>query len=150
MKYKAGYKYILAEVEIIKTDIFPNESIETEFIELDLQGYLTMKAGYPWDGCSGPTKDTPSNMRAGGGHDALYKLMRMELLSQRWRKEADEFLKKIFIEDGMKVAEKSNKIMRPIKRRLVKIRAAYFYKAVRKFGLSSASAENRRPILEAP
>lgn len=150
MKYKSGYKYQLAEDEKFKVKIFPGADIKTKFIDLDIHGNLLVKKDYAWDGCSGPTKDTKSNMRAGLGHDALYQFLRMKLLAQKWREQADEELKRIFIEDGMKVAEKSNRLVKSTRKRIVKIRAYYFHKAVRKFGKSSASPSNRRAILKAP
>ena len=65
MKYKKGYKYQLVEDEVTKTDII-GYSFDTKFIRLTLVGVLTVKAGYAWDGASGPTIDSPSSMRASG------------------------------------------------------------------------------------
>ena len=133
IKYKSGYKYQLAEDYIVQTSIMPAKSISTRFVDLDTTGLLTMKSGYAWDGCSGPTLDTKDTMRGGGVHDALYGLIRADKLSQSIRKDVDMEFHRIIREDGM-----------------WKFRAWYYYQAVRKFGLSASSAENRKKIHEAP
>jgi hypothetical protein len=133
MKYKAGYKYQLAEKCRIKTSIRPGKEIKTKYASLDLLGNLTMEEGYASDGPSGPTIDTKTFMRGAFAHDALYEFMRKDLLSQKWRKEADKELRRICIEDGMNP-----------------IRAWWVYKGVRFGGLKSASAENRKEIIEVP
>ena len=55
--YKAGYKYQLKEDYIDTIDIKPGEAIVTEYIALGLDGTLTIRDGYAWDGPSGPTID---------------------------------------------------------------------------------------------
>lgn len=133
MKYYKGYKYLLAEDEHTKISVYPDKNIVTPYIKLDMRGNLIIKKGYAWDGCSGPTKDTKTNMTPGFVHDALYQLMRMDLLSQKWRMDVDMNFKQMCLDRGM-----------------WEFRAWYYYKGVREFGLSSASAENRKEILEAP
>ena len=133
MKYKAGYKYQLAKDFKIKTNIHPQSLVHNRYISLTPEGELTTREGYAWDGPSGPTIDTKSFMRGSAAHDALYQLMREDLLSQKWRKEADKELRRICIADGM-----------------YRIRAWWVYKGVRFGGLKSASAENRKKIYEAP
>lgn len=133
MKYKSGYKYVLVERCVIKTSIRPGKEIKTKYASLDLLGNLTMEEGYMSDGPSGPTIDTKTFMRGAFGHDAFYEFMRKDLLSQKWRKEADKELRRICIEDGMNP-----------------IRAWWVYKGVRFGGLKSASAENIKEIIEAP
>jgi hypothetical protein len=51
---------------------------------------LTIRAGYAYDGPSGPTIDTPSAMRPALIHDALYQLMRMGLLTEDAREWSDQ------------------------------------------------------------
>lgn len=101
IKYRDGYKYQLAEDFTIQTKIFPAADIVTPFICLTRTGLLTIKAGYAWDGPSGPTWDTKNFMRGSLVHDALYQLMRMKLLDCGWRPTADEELVRICKQDGM-------------------------------------------------
>ena len=76
MKYRKGYKYQLADDYTIQIDTKPPEEIETQFISLSIDGLLTIKDGYAWDGPSGPTIDTPNFMTPSLVHDAIYQLMR--------------------------------------------------------------------------
>jgi hypothetical protein len=132
IKYRAGYKYLLAEDYKVKTDII-GYSVETKFIKLTLVGVLTIKAGYAWDGPSGPTFDTKDFMRGSLVHDCLYQLMREKHLPQSEREFADKELKKICLEDGMP-----------------EIRAMYVFAGVNKFGKSYADPANEKKVLTAP
>ena len=134
IRYRSDYKYQLAEAYEISISIKPKSSIETEFIDLDTDGKLTVKNGYAWDGPSGPVKDTVENMRASLVHDALYQLMRIaELSSRTHRKAADQEFKDICKADGV-----SN------------FRASAYYKALRRFGKPAASPQKKRVIFRAP
>lgn len=62
---------------------------------------LTARAGYCWDGPSGPALDTVDFLRASLVHDCLYQLMRERVLPQGARPTADRLLREISIEDGM-------------------------------------------------
>ena len=133
IKYTDGYKYQLAEDYQIMTDIMPEKLIDTPLLRLDVDGLLTIRRGYAWDGASGPTIDTKSSMRGALVHDAFYQLMRMDLLGQHNREAADCLLRDICIEDGM-----------------LTLRAKLWYFCVRKFAMPSANAESDREILTAP
>jgi len=113
-------KYIIPNIEC-QTEIHPKKDIKTEFIELDTEGWLRIKAGFLWDGPSGPTFDTESFMRGSCYHDALYYLMLIGMLKDKNRKKADKLLRKHCREDGMS-----------------RFRAWYVYRAVRAFGGSHA------------
>lgn len=132
--YRSDYKYQLAEEYLITTLIRPKSNVVTEFISLDIEGNLTVKKGYAWDGPSGPVKDTEENMRASLVHDALYQLMRNEEISSRtYRKAADQLFKDICKADGV-----SN------------FKASVYYKALRKFGKPAASPQNKKIVTRAP
>ena len=134
IKYRAEYKYQLANAYKQTISIRPKLNIETEFISLDSGGNLLVKSGYAWDGPSGPVIDTEENMRASLVHDALYQLMRNEELTTRThRKAADLLFKNMCKEDGV-----SN------------FRASAYYKALRKFGKPAASPQNKKKIHRAP
>ena len=131
--YKSGYKYQLTSDYTVKVGIRPKETVETERLRLTPEGILTILKGYAWDGPSGPTLDTRSFMRGSLVHDALYQLIRMELLPKGERKAADKVLRRICKEDGMWSA-----------------RAWWVYKAVQRAGGSAADPDNRKKIKKAP
>lgn len=133
IKYRKGYKYQLAEDFRIKIDIFSHEVIKTDFIEIQPGGVLFIKNGYAWDGPSGPTIDTKDFMRGSLVHDALYQLMRMELLDPSWKSYADDLLKKVCLEDGM-----------------FALRAYYVYVGVDKGADSAIDPKNRKKVIIAP
>ena len=134
IRYRSDYKYQLAEEYKISISVKPKSNIETEFIDLDTDGNLTVKNSYAWDGPSGPVKDTDENMRASLVHDALYQLMRNDKLKSRThRKAADQEFKDICKADGV-----SN------------FRVSVYYKVLRKFGKPAASPQNKKMIVRAP
>ncbi|MFA5234451.1 MAG: hypothetical protein WC390_08645 [Sulfurimonas sp.] len=133
IRYKAGYKYQLVEDYLASIAIYPNEHIKTPWIELTAAGLLTIKAGYAWDGPSGPAIDTRNFMRGSLVHDALYQLIREDHLTQVNREDADKTLYLICLEDGMSA-----------------FRAECVYETVRVFGRSSASPNHDSTVLEAP
>lgn len=132
--YKKGYKYQLCRDCSIDTEISPGRGgVHTDYIDLDENGKLTCHKGYAWDGASGPTFDTPDSMRASLAHDALYQMIRMGLLPESCRAEADALLKKLCIEDGMNP-----------------IRAELWRMAVRLFAAPYARYGTEREVITAP
>lgn len=121
-----GYKYELSDMESFDTGIHIPAEIQTKYIWMTISGYLTIKAGYAWDGPSGPAIDSKTFMRGSLGHDALYQLMRMGLLGKEHRVAADAFLRRICREDGMSA-----------------IRALWVFSAVRAFGWVSTNPDRR-------
>jgi hypothetical protein len=100
VQYRKGYKYQLATDEIFLTNIHPKEDIITTRICLYMCGTLVVGEGYAYDGPSGPVVDRKTNMRGAAGHDALYQLMRMELLSHTYWRAADHCFGGWIKEDG--------------------------------------------------
>ena len=134
IRYREGYKYQLAVNYVDNISIFPEVGIHTRYIQLSTTGELCIIDGYAWDGPSGPTIDTDTFMRGALVHDALYQLMRMELLSRDiWRGPVDELLRSMCIEDGMWVG-----------------RAWWVYQAVSCFGGDATRAANVKMMLRAP
>ena len=122
IKYKSGYKYKLVEKTWFNTNIYPSERVDTPFIFLLKDGTLKIKAGYAWDGPSGPTIDTLNSMRASLLHDALYQLLRMKKISgESNRRKADKAFYLILREDGM-----------------WKLRAKIWWRAVRRWAKHSS------------
>jgi hypothetical protein len=102
IRYRSGYKYQLVNDYRVRVDILPDYDIETEFVQLDRAGGLTIRHGYAWDGPSGPTIDTANFMRGSLVHDALAGLMRDTYLARAtWFTAVNRELQKICIEDRM-------------------------------------------------
>lgn len=132
--YNSGYKYQLKEAYALATSIRPGNAIELDYLGLGLDGTLTIRKGYAWDGPSGPTIDTLDFMRGSLVHDALYQLMREGHLDRTsFREVADRLLQAICIEDGMP-----------------KFRAWVVYQAVHRFGNPASDPANDRPVIRAP
>lgn len=100
-KYETRRDYVIHLENVRPSGLFP---IDTPYLKISLSGVLWIKAGYCWDGPSGPAIDTKNFMRASLVHDALYQLIRMGLLSVEMRGEADRILRKLCLEDGMSTA----------------------------------------------
>ena len=134
IQYKAGYKYQLDDSYSVQIPIKPPADIITEYITLKIQGILSLKDGYAWDGPSGPTIDTLTFMRGSLIHDALYQLMREGQLDGKVHREnADRILHDICVEDGMS-----------------SFRAWYVYHAVRLFAREDADPARGHPLTLAP
>ena len=132
--YRGGYKYQIKESYAVVIDICPAAPIVTEFISLDPAGMLTIRAGYAWDGPSGPTIDTRSFMRGSLVHDSLYQLMREGHLDHKLHRDAsDRVLQRLCREDGMWLP-----------------RAWWVYQGVHLFADPAADPASQRPILRAP
>ena len=95
-----GYKYELASPAETDTGII-GRTADTEYLRLTIDGILTARKGYCWDGPSGPSIDTNTFMRGSLFHDAGYQLIRMGLLPIEYKGQIDDLLKRICLEDGM-------------------------------------------------
>jgi len=132
--YKAGYEYQLQRPYVDTIPIYPSASIATPFVGLRANGGLSIRAGYAWDGPSGPTIDTNSFMRGSLVHDALYQLMRIGLLDPaKHRESADKILRRYCLTDGMS-----------------RIRAAWVYHGVRLGGRYAVRPQSGRVVIYAP
>jgi hypothetical protein len=124
VKYRKlkGYKYQLLEDYSINIEICPTDRIDALFVSLSTEGNLLLRKGYACDGPSGPTWDTENFMRGSFVHDAIYQLMRENLISIDYRDYADRLLQSICLEDGMS-----------------RVRAWYVYWSVRYFAQYAAN-----------
>ena len=100
MKYRKGYKYQLAEDLHIKTEVRPVQNARAKWVELDENGDLRIRAGFAWDGASGPVIDRRTNTLAACVHDSLYYLMRRGILSRGHWAAADREYAKLLREAG--------------------------------------------------
>lgn len=131
--YKSGYKYqLIKDFKIILSKV-TGYNIKSDFIELNDAGLLVIKAGYAWDGPSGPTIDTNTFMKGSLVHDVLYQLIREQKLSHDYRVIADQILYDLCREDNMNY---------------FKAKAVYY--AVRWFADPASSPSAERPIEFAP
>lgn len=138
MKYKrlTGYKFELAEdVEVTLRADF--QECEANYFSIHNRA-LHIKAGYQWDGASGPTVDTDSTMTAALVHDVLYQCIRAELVPSESRADADMELYRLMRQRG--VADASTGRWKSLRRLWAEIRACYFLIAVRLFGGASCRA----------
>jgi hypothetical protein len=131
--YRKGFKYQLALDYLVKTSLRPSKAINTKFLFLGIDGWLLIRAGYAWDGPSGPTFDTSSSMRGSLIHDALYQLLREGLLPPEARQAADRELYAACIQD-----------------RMWRGRADLWLREVNKFAGSAADPKNLKQVFIAP
>ena len=106
MKYRSleHWKYELLEPMSCDVDI-PDVTRSDYIFVSGGTGRLLVHTRYAWDGPSGPTFDTPTNMRASLFHDALCQLIEEGLLDKKYRKYADELLRTHMLEDQLKDAD---------------------------------------------
>lgn len=100
-KWRKGYKYQAACDYTFQTNVRPISNVSDEFISLTVDGVLRVDSGYAWDGPSGPTLDTPNSMKASCKHDAMYQLMRKNLLSIHCRDDIDAEFYNDLLDAGM-------------------------------------------------
>lgn len=102
LKYQGGYRYQLRESYRATTGC-GGQACANDFIALGADGELRIRAGYAWDGPSGPAIDWPIAhvMPASLVHDALYQLIREKLLPADYRAAADRELYRQAIASGM-------------------------------------------------
>lgn len=118
-----NWKYLLLEEWGYQTNI-TGFYIETKYVTLYKNGWIVFKAGYAWDGASGPTWDTLSCRRGALVHDGLYQLGRTGKLPYEYKAVADQLLHDLCVKDGM-----------------LKFRAWYWKKGVEWFGDNSYKPE---------
>lgn len=132
IKYTKGYKYLLEEDALFYTGIILEEDFITKRVIHYKNGWMLIKEGFGWDGCSGPTYDDDTNMRGGLCHDGFYYLHRRGF-PLKYRPIGDEKLRTLMIEDHA-----------------WRFRADYYKWSVQEFGNSSADPKNKRLILVSP
>ena len=101
IEYQDGYRFQLRQTISIQTAVIPFAPVDLEYLSLDSKGKLTVKEGYAWDGAS-KTLNPRSGIRGSLFHDALYQLMRLELIDRdKYRIVADRILHDCCVADGM-------------------------------------------------
>lgn len=120
------YKYKVTADYLVKTCVLPLAPINHVFFGLERGGLLHIKAGYMWDGASGPTIDTKNIPRASCVHDVFYQMMRERYIKSGHKDSADQELRRIMMEDWVPKT--------PLGHLWNKIRGNYFYYGVKWFG----------------
>lgn len=133
IRYQEGYKYQLIDEYVIQTDIHPKMDVIQPFYTIFTTGTIVIKAGYAWDGASGPAIDTRNFMRGSLVHDVGCQAVNDGILPKHFRPKFDRLLRQICREDGMSW-----------------VRAWYVYKAVLWFGKVTAKIGAPHPVLSAP
>jgi hypothetical protein len=134
----SGYKYVVADAFVCAVPEFAALTVGHRWFALE-GGKLTVRPGYAWDGCSGPTIDTPATMIPGLVHDVLYQCIRAGLLSPTHRKTADAVLRRLMLEQALSSQPSALSSL------WSKTRAAYYYRAVRLFGGRCVRALDTEP-----
>ncbi len=133
--YKGGYKYQLRQDYTVQTGIIPPKPYDQpdHYMRLDMDGTLTVRKGYAWDGPSGGLPDTKFNIRASLVHDAFYQLLREKALTKNQKDATDRLFKIMCIEDG---------VFPPF--------AYFYYLMLKAFGHYASDPDNDRPERHAP
>lgn len=106
IRYQEGFKYQIVQDAAWKVaGLTIKQPIDTKFVSLSTDGVLLLKAGFAWNGVSGPTIERKTNHRGGAFHDGFYRLIRFgclpELPRETAREIADNMLREIWLADGM-------------------------------------------------
>lgn len=107
IKYKIQGGYQLMDIYKVKTPLRPKRRLleVDSYCILEKDGYLTIQAGYCWDGPStGPWKKwsaTKTFMRGSLVHDAMHQLARQNIWFADYKEEFDNLLQAHCLEDGM-------------------------------------------------
>jgi len=101
MKYKRidKYKYQLLETEHLLLPVHFDDHIETRFVILSYNT-ITIKPGYAWDGFS-CSPDIRKALAASLVHDALYQLIKTDLLPIEDKGKCDKCLTDIMMQKGV-------------------------------------------------
>lgn len=135
--YRPGYRCVTSRTHARFVPWYAGPSVSNKWIAIrvakGLAPLLVVREGYAWDGPSGPAISTRTFMRASLFHDALYQLIREGHLAASYRKDADQVLRDVCLEDGM-----------------CALRAWWVYHAVRLGAGYAARGDGGHPELIAP
>lgn len=104
LHYTQGYKYRVEADYTNFIPVFPDSDIITPFYEIHTDGRIVVRAGYAWDGSSGPTVDCPADMAPSLEHDVCAQAMREERLDRKWENTTDDWYAKHCKLNGMDAA----------------------------------------------
>jgi len=89
--FKRDFKYVTKHTEHFQLKYLrPKMSVKWMWLSLATNGLLIIKWGFPTDGPSGPTFDTPPTIKGATVHDALCQLAAQGLLGEVTEKLRDQ------------------------------------------------------------
>lgn len=100
IKYRKGYKYQLHEAYSVETGI-TGFDVNHPLFTMDIQGKLTIRENYAWDGASGPTIDTKNSKAPSLVHDCGFQMMAEGLVSQATRGDWNRLFGRMLRDAGM-------------------------------------------------
>lgn len=101
---KREYEYKLKVQQLCQTTIRPEKEITHPYFNLTLDGGLTVKVGYEWDGATF-YPDFDCIMFGSLIHDCLLQMVTEGMIAPENRRLADKLLKRLCIGSGMPAAE---------------------------------------------
>lgn len=102
IRYKEGYKYVLNDDYTVFTGIHPPQDIVYPFFTIGEDGWLRVKAGFAWDGASGPTLDSRSSMRPSLVHDCFCQAAKERKIDYKaFAPQYNALFRRMCVEDGM-------------------------------------------------
>ena len=117
-------KYVLLK-DLDCGDLYRDVTVDSEYIKIDKEGNIKLLQGYTWNGTN-CFWDFEKDQHAVALHDALYYLMKHQVLDIRYRKMSDNFLRRMLKKDW--------KCKNIYLRALHHLRIDLMYFAVRLFG----------------
>ena len=99
--FTSGYKHMVERDMHVFLPWLTGYDLDLFHIRLKPTGWMTIKRGWGWDGCSGPTFDTKSTRRGGCVHDAVSYLMRREHIPTDYKQLNDCAAYDQWLRDGM-------------------------------------------------
>ncbi len=150
--YKAGYRYQLTrqyEQWVAFAGVFPVNPGGNAFVSLTIDGLLIMRAGYAWDGASGPAYNDKAFVRSSGVHDALCQLWELGVIDDAGRAAADRLLGHMLRVDINRIANRHKLLPRLALKALAVVRPMWVVPAVqlysRYFATKTPDAELTAP-----
>lgn len=107
--YQTGYRHLLVEPYeqyVASAGIFPLNPGGNEFVQLAIDGRLTIQRWYAWDGASGPAINDKAFVRPSLVHDAGCQLWELGVIDKAGRAAFDKLLGAMLRADMQTVADR--------------------------------------------
>ena len=97
---KIPWKYALTEDFTYECKTGYSGLLKSIYYRIDERG-MTVRAGYVWDGVSGPTLFTVNSIEPSLIHDVLYQAIREKQIPRKLRRRADKIFREALMQYGM-------------------------------------------------